>query len=88
MINETFKNQCTLTLRGGGIGLGGPLGGSKSDVIDDILSVERPFDNLGLGAGGGGFCGLLTNPNFSAVLTSWDKTSLFPVIYFILKRTV
>lgn len=50
--------------------MGGPPDASKSDVIDDILSVDLPLDNLGLGAGGGGFCGLLTNPNLSAVLTS------------------
>lgn len=62
--------KCVLTLLGGGIGLCEPPEVSKSEVIEDILSVERPLDNLGFGAGGGGFCGRFTNPSFSAVLGS------------------
>lgn len=50
--SETLR---ILTLRGGGIGLADVPDGSKSDVMEDILSVDRPFDNRGLGAGGGGF---------------------------------
>lgn len=47
-----------------------------------MLSVERPFDRrLEFGAGGGGFCGLLTNPNLSDALQSEDMTSLFPKIH-------
>lgn len=53
---------------------------TSSDTMDDILSVERPFDNLledGLGAGGGGFWGLLTDANLSIFLQS-VMTSLVP----------
>lgn len=67
-----------LTLLGGGNGL--LPEGSKSDVIEDILSVERPLDSLLFGAGGGGFCGLFTKPNLSAFLQSDAMTSLLPAI--------
>lgn len=54
---------------------------SISDAIDDILSVERPFERRDVfGAGGGGFCGLLTKASLSAFLQSEDMTSLFPAI--------
>jgi hypothetical protein len=51
-----------------------------SDAIDEMLSVERPFERrLEFGAGGGGFCGLLTTPILS-LLQSEDMTSLLPEI--------
>lgn len=65
-----------LTLLGGGNGLLPKA--SKSDVMEDMLSVDRPFDSLLFGAGGGGFCGLFTNPNLSAFLQSDAMTSLLP----------
>lgn len=65
-----------LTLLGGGKGL--LPDASKSEVIEDMLSVDRPFDNLLFGAGGGGFCGLFTKPNLSAFLQSAAMTSLLP----------
>lgn len=65
-----------LTLLGGGNGLLPKA--SKSDVIEDMLSVERPFDNLLFGAGGGGFCGLFTKPNLSVFLPSDAMTNLLP----------
>lgn len=72
-----FSWCVTLTLLGGGKGLLPEA--SISDVIEDMLSVDRPFDNLLFGAGGGGFCGLFTNPNLSAFLQSAAMTSLLPV---------
>lgn len=68
-----------LTLLGGGKGLLPTA--SKSEAIEDMLSVERPFANLLFGAGGGGFWGLFTKPNFSAFLQSGGMTSLLPVIH-------
>jgi hypothetical protein len=47
---------------GGGTGLCRLLADSTSEDMDDILSVERPFDRrtpcIGLGVGGGGPRGL------------------------------
>jgi hypothetical protein len=55
-----------LTFLGGGTGLCRLLVDSTSDDMDDILSVERPFDRrtpcIGLGVGGGGPRGLCTLP--------------------------
>lgn len=62
------------TLRGGGTGLCIP---SMSDISEQMLSVDLPFDSLLDGAGGGGFCGLLTTPNLSLFLSE-DMTSLVP----------
>lgn len=67
-----------LTLLGGGNGLLLP-NASKSEVIEDMLSVDRPFDRRLLGAGGGGFCGRFTYPNLSEFLQSDAMTSLLPV---------
>ena len=64
------------------MGLWPDPGTSISDAIDEILSVERPFERRfdGLGAGGGGFWGLRTIPSLSELLQSEDMTSLFPKI--------
>lgn len=63
-----------LTLLGGGIGLC-TIPVSNSEFIDEILSVDLPFESRGLGAGGGGFCGRFTKPILS-FFGSWGMTSL------------
>jgi hypothetical protein len=64
-----------LTFLGGGTGLCRLLVDSTSDDMDDILSVERPFDRrtpcIGLGVGGGG-------PRGRCMLPDPDKLLLLP----------
>lgn len=78
---SALNSNWSLTLRGGGIGLCITPDISISEVMDDILSFDLPFDSRlepGFGAGGGGFCGLLTRPNLSEFLHS-GMTSLFTI---------